>query len=145
MNIGELCSREAYVVRRDEPLARAVREMRNRRVGAIVVVDGSAGKVARPIGIVTDRDVVRGQIERHADLFCLSVGDVMTGDLLTVTESSDIGAALESLCRRGVRRAPVVDSAGNLVGLVSLDDLLPVVARELSALAELMARQARQA
>jgi CBS domain-containing protein len=141
MIVGEVCSREVYFVRRDEPLAEAVREMRDRNVGAVVVAT-PAGEQLRPVGIVTDRDVVYGQIARQADLFCLAVGDVMTPDPLTVPESADIADAVESLSRRGVRRAPVVAADGTLVGIVTLDDLLPVVADELSSLAHLIGDQA---
>jgi len=143
MTIGEVCSREVYVVRRGEPLAVAVREMTKRHVGAIVVAD-PAGELLRPVGIVTDRDVVCGQIARQADLFCLAVDDVMTPDPLTLSESVEVAEAVESLCRRGVRRAPVVTATGDLVGIVTLDDLLPAIAEELSALAELIGYQAKR-
>jgi len=143
MIVGDVCSREVYVVRRGEPLAEAVREMRNRHVGAVVVAD-PAGELLRPVGILTDRDVICGQIARQADLFCLAVDDVMTPDPLTVSESAEVAEAVESLCKRGVRRAPVVAETGDLVGIVTLDDLLPVVADELSSLAQLMGNQAKR-
>lgn len=143
MIIGDICSREVYFVKRNEPLAEAVREMRNRHVGAVVVAE-PAGDILRPIGIVTDRDIVCGQIERRADLFCLAVGDVMTPDPLTISESADVAGAVETLCSRGVRRAPVVADTGDLVGMVTLDDLLPAVAEELGALADLIGNQAKR-
>ena len=143
MKVGDVCSREVYVVSRGEPLAGAVQEMRKRHVGAIVVAD-PAGELLRPVGIVTDRDVVYGQIARQADLFCLAVDDVMTPDPLTVSESAEVAEVVESLCRRGVRRAPVVAASGDLVGIVTLDDLLPAIAEELSALAELIGYQAKR-
>jgi len=143
MIVGDVCSREVYVVRRGEPLAEAVREMRNRHVGAVVVAD-PAGELLRPVGILTDRDVICGQIARQADLFCLAVDDVMTPDPLTVSESAEVAEAVASLCKRGVRRAPVVAETGDLVGIVTLDDLLPVVADELSSLAQLMGNQAKR-
>lgn len=143
MTIGDICSREIYAVRRDEPLAAAVREMRERHVGAVVVAE-PAGELLRPIGIVTDRDVVCGQVDRRADLSCLAVADVMTPDPLTISESAGVAEAVESLCSRGVRRAPVVADTGDLVGMVTLDDLLPAVAEELGALADLIGYQAKR-
>ncbi len=143
MEIGELCSREVYVVNRDEPLAQAVREMQRRHVGAVVVVE-SRGKLLLPIGIVTDRDVLRGQVTRKADLFTLCVEDVMTANPLTLLESSDLTDGISKLQARGVRRAPVVAESGDLVGMISLDDLIPAIAEELSGLARLLGRQARQ-
>ena len=141
MEIGEICSREVYVVRPDEPLADAVREMDRRHIGTVVVVEAS-GKSLVPIGIVTDRDVLCGQLKRHADLFTLTVRDVMTSDPWTIGESCGLAEAITGLRARGVRRAPVVSDARDLVGIVSLDDLLPAVAEELSSLAKLIGKQA---
>lgn len=139
MQIGDICSREVYFVRPDESLAIAVREMNDRHVGSVVVVE-SRGE--RPVGIITDRDVLQGQIRRSADLFCLSTGDVMTRNLMTLPETSGVAEAIERLSARGVRRAPVVNASGDLVGIVTLDDLLPVVAAELTELARLVGTQA---
>ena len=94
--------------------------------------------------IVTDRDIVCGQLARQADLFCLNVSDVMTSHPVTVQETSGVAEAVGRLSARGVRRAPEVNEAGDLVGLVSFDDLLPAVAAELAGLAQLIGAQARQ-
>jgi CBS domain-containing protein len=142
MRIGELCTREVYLARREDPLATAAREMRRRHIGALVVVE-ARGKSVRPIGILTDRDIVCGQLVKGADLFCLNVGDVMTADPATVDEDDDLTRTIQRLAAAGVRRAPVVNSAGDLVGVISLDDLLPAVAHELSALAALIGTQSR--
>jgi CBS domain-containing protein len=141
MEIGELCSREVYVVTSDEPLVQAVREMDRRHIGTVVVVEARE-KARVPIGIVTDRDVLCGQLKRHADLFTLTVQDVMTPDQWTIAESCGVAEAITGLRARGVRRAPVVSDARDLVGIVSLDDLLPVVAENLSSLAKLIGKQA---
>jgi len=141
MKIGDLCSRDVFVVGPAEPLAEAVREMDLRHVGAVVVVERQ-GEATRAVGLVTDRDVLRGQFERKADLFCLTVGDVMTTYPLTLQEDWDVSHGIGRMSARGVRRAPVVDKADNLVGIVSFDDLLPVVAEEMAALARLIGTQA---
>ena len=141
MGIGELCSREVYFVEPDQPLAEAAREMHRRHVGAVVVAE-QRGKQLCPIGIVTDRDIVLGEVKRHTDLFALTVQDVMTADPLTLRESEGLSEAIARLKARGVRRAPVVAESGDLVGIVSLDDLLPAAAQELSGLARLIGRQA---
>lgn len=141
MNIGEMCSREVYIFKALEPLANAVAEMMKRHVGAIVVVEAEPDRM-RPIGIVTDRDIVRGQVSLKKDLSALKIQDVMTGDPLTVAETCGVGEAIERMRARRVRRAPVINDRGDLVGIVSLDDLLPVVADELGALARLVGTQA---
>ena len=143
MEIGDLCSREVYIVRRDDPLADAVREMHRRHVGAVVVVE-PRGKLLCPIGIVTDRDVLRGQISLHSDVFSLKVQDVMTLDPLTLSETCGLAEGISQLRARGVRRAPVVSALGDLVGIVSFDDLLPAVSEELAVLAKLIDRQATE-
>lgn len=141
MNVGEVCSREVFIFEAGEPLANAVAEMMKRHIGTIVVVEPEPGRV-RPIGIVTDRDIVRGQVSLEKDLFSLAVGEVMTRAPVTVSETSDVTEAIERMRARGVRRAPVVNDLGDLVGIVSLDDLLPVVAEALGALARLVGTQA---
>lgn len=142
MNIGEICSREVYIVRKTEPLLEAARQMLKRHVGAVVVVE-SQEDLVRPIGIVTDRDIVSGLVARRGDIESLNVADVMTSDLLVLPETRSFPEAIERMRARGIRRAPVVSNAGDLVGIVTFDDLLPVVADELSALADLMGTQAR--
>ena len=143
MNIGEVCSCEVYIVRRTEPLAEAAREMGKRHVGAVVVVE-SRGDLVRPVGIVTDRDIVNGQVARGADLHSMKVADGKTSNPLTLSETSGLSEAIERMRARGVRRAPVVNDSGDLVGIVSFDDLVPVVADQLSALAKLMGSQAKR-
>jgi CBS domain-containing protein len=141
MNIGEACSREVYIFQAAEPLANAAAEMMKRHIGAIVVVETEPRRV-RPVGIVTDRDIVRGQLSLKKDLAGLTVGEVMTREPLTVPESCAVQDALERMRTRRVRRAPVVNARGDLVGIVSLDDLLPIVADELHVLAGLVGGQA---
>jgi CBS domain-containing protein len=143
MNVGQVCSREVYVVRATEPLVQAAQEMQKRHVGAMVVVE-SRGDAVRPTGIVTDRDIVRGQLIRGLDLHRLRVRDVMSRDLLTLPEQASISEAIERMNARSGRRAPIVNEAGDLVGIVSFDDLLPVAVADVQALAKLVDRQAQQ-
>jgi CBS domain-containing protein len=140
MIIGTVCTRDVCTCDRLEPLAKAARVMTERHVGTLVVVDSKGGKL-RPVGIVTDRDIVRGQLDRAQDLYCLNVEDVMTSNPLTLTQATGIEEAVARLNERGVRRAPVVDEQGNLVGILSTDDLLPALAAELGALAQLIRTQ----
>jgi len=142
MNIGEVCSREVYIVRPAEPLADAVVEMHKRHVGALVVVEEKPDQV-RPVGVITDRDVIRAQVLQGRALTHLAIADAMSGDPLTLQETCGIAEAIRQMSARGVRRAPVVSESGDLVGIVSFDDLLPVVSEQLAALAKLIGDQAR--
>ncbi len=137
MKLGEVCIRDVHTTTSDQPLAAAAREMLARSVGALAVVDVQGG-LRRPVGIVTDRDIVCGQVNRAADLHCLNVADVMTAKPLTLPEKSGVAEAIECMTQTGVRRVLVVDDSGNLSGIASIDDLLPVVADELGVLARLL-------
>lgn len=141
MTIGTVCTRNVCVSRPGAALASAVENMTRQHVGAIVVVDGSGNGGQKPIGIITDRDVVCGQLSPPRDLFCMVVEDAMTSDIVTLKENWGIAEGLAAMTNRGVRRAPVVNQAGELVGIVSIDDLLTPLARDLAALAGLIKTQ----
>ena len=143
MRIRDFYTPRARTAYRDEPLAEAARVMCDEHVGALVVIDRSDAR-RHPVGILTDRDIVRGQLRRAADLHCLTVGDVMTPDPLVLPIHLEATEAIEALDARAVRRAPVVDASGSLAGMVTLDDLVPVLAQELGGLASLMGSQSRR-
>ena len=143
MRVRDLYTPRVQTAFREEPLSEAARRMCDQNIGALVVVDRHAA-VQKPVGMLTDRDIVTGQMQRSADLYCLSVADVMTGNPLVVSQNTEVTEAISSMQTRSVRRAPVVDSAGKLVGIITLDDLLPGIARELSSLATLLAAQVQR-
>ncbi|MBS0579269.1 MAG: CBS domain-containing protein [Proteobacteria bacterium] len=134
MKVAEVASAPAFVAHPEQPLVAAARQMRSHQVGALVVVDAHASQ-QRPVGIITDRDVVCGQFARSKDLYCLTVGDVMTRNPLTILADSELSEAIQTMSAAAVRRFPVVDASGQLVGIITLDDLLPIVAQQLSELA----------
>ncbi len=143
MRIAEICSSPVFIAHPDQALAAAAREMRAQDVGALVVVaPGDAPQ--RPLGILTDRDIVRGQIDESADLRCLTVGDVMTRHPFCIRADAEVTEAIATLASRGVRRAPVIDGAGALVGIVTLDDLLPQIAEQIKELADTAAPRPRR-
>jgi len=143
MKIAELCSVPVFVAHPDQPLVLAAREMRRHDVGALVVV--AAGDSRRcPLGILTDRDILCGQVRQAADLHCLAVGDVMTRDPLCIDAEAQLAEAVAAMASRAVRRAPVVDRVGALVGIVTLDDLLPAIVQQLQQLAATAAPEPRR-
>jgi CBS domain-containing protein len=109
-----------------------------------LVVVGPGDPRQHPLGILTDRDIIRGQVSQSADLRCLTVGDVMTRDALCIRADTELTETIATLASRGVRRAPVIDASGALVGIVTLDDLLPVIAQQLNELADTARPQPRQ-
>jgi CBS domain-containing protein len=140
MNIGDIRTTHVVVTHPAEPLVSAARLMREHKVGAVVVLDPHDPN-RRPIGMLTDRDIVRGQLARNADLHCLTVGDVMSKNPLCLGVEVALAEGIDAMNGRAVRRAPVTDRNGTLVGIVTLDDLLPAVASELYELAKLIKAQ----
>lgn len=141
MRVLELLTKHVAVARRDEPLLTAIERMREEHVGALVVVDESDDK-RKPIGMLTDRDIVVGVLAKDAShVRTLDVGDVMTGDPVTATADEDVRDVLRRMRSFDVRRVPVVDSAGALEGVLSLDDVLVGLSDELAEAASLVSRQ----
>jgi CBS domain-containing protein len=140
MNAGELCNREVVVAYRNTPLVEAARLMRAHHVGSlVVVVDRLSERV--PVGILTDRDIVVAVVAKEVDPRKLTVGDVATGDLLTVREKDGIPDALRLMREKGVRRVPVLTHSGALAGILTIDDFLELVAEELGAFARTIDRE----
>jgi CBS domain-containing protein len=142
MLTGEICTREVFFTSPQDSVATAARDMLKRGVGALVVVEAQ-GKKLRPVGMVTDRDLVCRQLARSADLHCLTVGDVMSSPVTTVREQGGLEETLRQMAAARVRRAPVVNANGELVGIISYDDLLPALAEQIGNLGRLIARHSR--
>lgn len=142
MAIGEICNREVVIVQRETTALEASRLMRQHHVGDLVVVDEVGGK-RQPAGIVTDRDIVLEIVAMELDAAVLTVGDFMEPKLSTVEENEGIYETMLYMRTEGVRRLPVVDREGALVGIVTLDDLIELLADEMSELAKLVANERR--
>jgi CBS domain-containing protein len=129
MNAYELCQRHVVTVRRHEELGTAAWMMRERNVGCLVVVEpaGAFGG-ERPIGMLTDRDIVTNVIVRDADPRAVSVEDVMTRHPVTVSTHSTIEESLQRMREGHIRRVPVVDDRGCLTGILALDDIFEFLA-----------------
>jgi CBS domain-containing protein len=129
------CSRKTTILE-------AARMMRQHHAGDLIVVDG-ADEERTPAGIITDRDIVVEVLGRELDPAITAVEQVMVklSHLVVARDTEDLGEAAERMRAHGVRRLPVVDHAGILVGVVTLDDLLLQLARNANVLAEIVARE----
>ena len=132
MNAGELCNREVVFASRDMGLVEAAWLMREHHVGSLVVVAERDGERV-PVGMITDRDIVVAVVATKANPDTLKVGDVMTMGALVVREQDGIADALRVMRENGVRRVPVVNARGVLVGIIAIDDVLELVAEEMDA------------
>jgi CBS domain-containing protein len=145
MTIGEICTRVTVFTTREATVADAAKLMRQHHVGSLVVVEDVNGGKRVPVGIVTDRDAVVEVMATGLDPKTITVGDIMVQDLVTARESEGVLETMQIMRYKGVRRLPIVGKSGELIGIVSIDDLLEVLAEELSELAKIIAReQARE-
>ena len=120
-------------VQLDDTLRTAAATLRDERVGSAVVLNARG----EPCGIVTDRDLVVYGFDDGVDPDDRLVNEVMAVDVVTVPPEADVLEVVGRMREESVRRIPVVDD-GDLVGIVTLDDLLVLLAGELSGLADVV-------
>lgn len=140
MQIGEICTREVVCTSVETPVAAAAKLMRQYHTGDVIVTRSHGGKRV-PLGIVTDRDIVLGVIATELAPGTLTVGDIMGAELTTAGENEDVFDAIQRMRNKGVRRMPIVDEDGALTGIVSIDDIIEILAEELTELARLISRE----
>ncbi len=130
MTVYEICQRHVVTIRKHEEVATAARMMRERNVGCLVVVE-AAGVMGgeRPIGMLTDRDIVTAVIACDGDPRTANVGDVMTRHPVSVWSSASIEDAMQRMLGACVRRVPIVDDRGRLAGILALDDIFEHMAQ----------------
>lgn len=141
MSVGEICNREVIIIDQGENITDAARLMRKHHVGNVVVVKTEDNQERIPVGILTDRDIVIELLARDVDLDALSVGDAMTYELLTLNENDEPMEAIKQMRAQGVRRAPVVNGRGVLVGILAVDDVIELLSEQLSDLVVLLKRE----
>jgi len=140
MSIGRICLRDVHLADVDERVVGVAARMAKRNVGTLVVLDAEK----RPQGIVTDRDLVVRVLAAGRDPQATRVGEVMSPAPHVIAESAPIEEALARMRAGGFRRLPVVDAAERLVGIVSLDDVLGLLAEEMVQVGGLLARETPQ-
>jgi CBS domain-containing protein len=134
MHAGALCIRNPICIAADTTVKAAAEEMHARQVGSLIVADTAAiGSVPR--GIVTDRDLVTRIMAFGRDAGVTTVAKVMSYPLVTCQAETELSEAIRTMRARGVRRLPVLDAGGNLIGILTADDALAALAEELSDLA----------
>lgn len=143
MSIGEVCNREVVIMNRDESILDAARLMREQHVGDVVVVEQREGTPV-PVGILSDRDIVIEVLAKEVSPDSVSVGDIMSTQLLIARETDEILDTIKSMRTGGVRRMPVVDETGALVGILALDDFIELIAEQLTDLVGLLSNEVRR-
>ncbi len=133
LTTGEICTRSVTIAFRRTSLNGAARLMRENHVGCLVVVDEVDG-LRVVVGLLTDRDIVTAVLAADLDPRSLCVEDVMSTDLVTAREDDSLIDLMRTMRRKGVRRVPVVGAQDELMGVVTLDDVLDILAQELGLL-----------
>jgi len=138
--IGSICERDVICTNSETTVQAAAKLMRRYHVGALVIVDDAAGR-RMPKGIVTDRDIVVEVAALDLDPNVITVGDIAMPELVTVREVEGVLETIELMRLKGVRRLPVVGEGGELVGIVSVDDLLETMSEQMSEMTRALGRE----
>lgn len=141
MKAADICTREVITCPSGTTVLEACKIMRVNHVGDIVAVEATPDGKLRPKGIVTDRDIVLEVLAREVDAAKLFVDDVMSSPLVVVYDWEDVWQVAKRMRLHAIRRMPVVAENGELVGVISLDDLLDSACALLSELSLVAGRQ----
>lgn len=123
MKIGDYSGKVAVSIYGGAEIAQAARLMRDQHVGFLVVYE-EGDDLRRPTGVLTDRDIVLEVTACGIDPASVRVEDVMTREPLVARESDEVSDLLQAMRLTGIRRAPVVDARGALVGIIAIDDVI---------------------
>ncbi|CAM2167597.1 CBS domain-containing protein [Paraburkholderia sacchari] len=135
MHIGRISTQPVESCTAECNALQLAERMRHSHVGDIVVIEYRDGD-AVPIGLVTDRDLVVEVMARGEDPGAVTAAQIMSRGLIVVAETDEIAVALDEMRRSGIRRLPVVDDAGYLTGIVTLDDVVGYLAALLGGVTE---------
>jgi CBS domain-containing protein len=140
MTVGKFCNRDVVVARKSSTILEVAKLMRQHHVGDIVIVDMN-GDQPKPIGIITDRDIVMELIACDVPLDDVLAGDIMSHELVTVPEQDSVWDAMNLMRTNGIRRLPVVNEENGLEGIITIDDLHELLGEELMLLTKVPFRE----
>jgi CBS domain-containing protein len=126
MNVGQHCKRGVISIRASADVADAAKLMRDEHVGFLVVFK-EGDEIRKPVGVITDRDIVLLVTARDVNAHDVTVADVMTPQPLIANEHDDMTDLLQAMRLAGIRRVPVVDSRGALTGVIAADDAIDLI------------------
>ncbi|MCD2199449.1 MULTISPECIES: CBS domain-containing protein [unclassified Halobacterium] len=139
MPIRDIAATEVVTAARTDSVTDVAETMADEHVGSVVVEEESL-----PIGIVTDRQIAT-ELGDDPELGYEHVDEIMTRDVMTIDADAGVYQAAQALADEGVRRAPLVDDDEELVGLVSLDDILYTLEEEFDAVGDILEAQSPRA
>lgn len=143
MSVKSVCRTNVVTISPKASVLMAAQVMKQEHMGSLVVAEATNG-ARKPLGILTDRDIVRLIVANEADARSLQVEDVMTRDVQCLQEDEGIYKAMKKMRQLGLRRMPVVRKDGSLLGIVSLDDFMELLADELNQISGVSATQRKK-
>jgi CBS domain-containing protein len=138
--LGSLSKHPVQVVTPDATIHAAANLMREHHVGALIVVDDDADPL-KPVGIVTDRDIVVAIVALALDPEIFLIDDLLGRPLVVAKATDPIHEGLALMKEKGIRRLPLLDKAGRLNGIVSLDDIIGEMAKTAGSVAAVIERE----
>jgi predicted transcriptional regulator len=138
MSISDYCAKQVFSVEKSASLQQAAQLMKKHHVGALVVMEADGKK--KPVGVLTDRDIVLTLVADNRSPATL-VKEIMSNQVIKVSKDANTQDVIHEMEKQGVRRVVLVDSADQICGVVSSDDLLQYLAKEINGLGNLIDRQ----
>lgn len=135
MQLQEIYTPEVVCCSRESSASEAAALMRRHHVGALVVVN-HVEHDRTPIGLITDRDLVIEVLAEGLDARHTAVVTLMRKPVIIARDTEEISAVIARMSNHGVRRMPVVDGGGMVVGIITLDDLLLTLVEQANALVQ---------
>jgi CBS domain-containing protein len=136
MTVYDCCQRNVVSVTPDTTVTFVTRLMKEKNIGCVVITEKD-----RPVGIVTDRDIVIRHAGSAEDTDRLSIESYMTRDVITVRGNAGIFEVIQQMKAAGVRRMPVIDEKGKLIALLTIDDIIRLLAREMADIARIIGKE----
>lgn len=134
MTVERLCHRVVDLATVNETAEDAAKRMEARNVGTLVIMDSDK----HPIGLLTDRDLVTRVMAESLDPAAVEVGEIMSKDLQTIKDDTPIESALETMRKGPYRRLIVVNERDELSGIITIDDVLRLLAAEFNSIGEVL-------
>jgi len=143
MKVGEYCKHGVVTVSSTADIVEVAKTMRDEHVGFLVVVnDGDPQR--KPVGVLTDRDIVLQVCAQEVDPHSVTAADVMSNKPLVASESDDLNEVMQAMRIAGFRRVPVLTNAGSLTGVIAMDDTVDIVAGLMCDIAGSIRNEQRQ-
>jgi CBS domain-containing protein len=136
MTVYTVCQTNVVSVKPDATVQFVAELMKDKNIGCVVVTENH-----KPVGIITDRDIALRSASLCGEPEMALIESIMSHDISTIKKDTGIFDAIQEMKAAGVRRMPIVDSAGRLVGLLTVDDLIRLLAREMADIARIIGRE----